>query len=120
MKVSLDLKNGIPNFVCGSCYNIVNRFEKHQVKEKLKFKTPAIWKKPLGATDCYFCTTNVGTAGRIHKNKISYSSVSSVQPPVANFIEGSEDDTSRDSLTSGFVTMEVDVDPENVTLNDEV
>ncbi|CAH1109912.1 unnamed protein product [Psylliodes chrysocephalus] len=119
MEVSLNLKNWIPNVVCGSCYNMVNRFEKHQNKEKLKFKTPAIWKKPFGASDCYFCTTKVETAGRIHKNKISYYSVSSVQQPVAKFIEGSEDDTLQDSLISGFDTMEVDVDPENVALNDE-
>lgn len=119
MKVSLDLKNWIPNFLCGSCYNMINRFEKHQVKANLKFKTPAIWKKPLSASDCYFCTTNVNTVGRIHKDKIFYPSVSSVQQPVANFIEGLEDDTSKDSLTSGSDTMEVDVDPENAAFDKE-
>ncbi|CAH0563010.1 unnamed protein product [Brassicogethes aeneus] len=82
-------------------------------------EVPVIWKKPLGASDCYFCTTNVETAGRTHKDKTSYSSVSSVQQPVANLIKGSEDDTSQDSLTSGFDTMEVDVDPENEAVNDE-
>lgn len=118
-KVSLDLKKWIPNFVCGSCYNMINRFEKSNVKEKLKFKTPAIWRKPLNADDCYFCMTNVRTVGRIHKDKISYPAVSSMQQPVPNSLKGSEDDASRDSLANGSDTMQVDVDPENVNLSQE-
>ncbi|KAL3273862.1 hypothetical protein HHI36_015288 [Cryptolaemus montrouzieri] len=47
------------------------------------------------------------------------SSISSVQQPLANFIEGLEDDTSKDSLTIGFHTIEVNVDPENLALNEE-
>lgn len=63
--------------------------------------------------------TKVETAGWIYKDKISYSSVSSTQQPVANFIKGSKDDMSQDRLTSGFDTMEVEVYPKNVALNDE-
>jgi len=120
MKVSLHLKHWIPNVVCGSCYNMINRFEKHQDKNKLKFKTPTIWKNPSDSSDCYFCRTEIEGVHTIHKSKIVLASVSSIQQPIARLIEGLVDNDLRDSLTSESETMQVDVDPEIVNpINEE-
>lgn len=61
IKVSQQDKNWVPHVFCGSCYNMITRFEKHLNKSRLKFTIPTIWKEPLDKSDCYFCMTNVGS-----------------------------------------------------------
>ncbi|KAL3286074.1 hypothetical protein HHI36_000587 [Cryptolaemus montrouzieri] len=107
-----------------STRNKKNRFETTRAEKRVgqrsfTYLAPRIYAMLPQELRTAYISINVEAAGRIHKEKSLYPSVSSVQQPLANFKEGLEGDTSKDSLTIGFDTMEVDVVPENVALNEE-
>ena len=71
--------NWVLHVICAACYSLLSRFEKHQTKDKLKIRKPAIWEKPLDKNYCYYFMTNVWD--KMRTEKIVYASVSSVQHP---------------------------------------
>ena len=97
----------VPHIICAKCYEMLDKFDKTGSKSKIKFLKPAIWKKPLDKSDCYFCMTNVTGVNKVRPDKILYATVCSVVRPQKQIVESLIDEASRDSFIQGMNGMQV-------------
>lgn len=97
--------NWVSHMVCGTCYNMLCRWERSKKKTHL-FTVPMKWSEPQNTEDCYFCMTNVTGFNNINVSKISYANVSSVTPPLCSI--KNVENLKESSVTSSFNKMELD------------
>jgi len=75
--------NWVPTIICNSCRVMLNRWKKDKNIDFIKFSIPAKWNEPYNEKDCYFCSNEISGFTSKTKNKIIYTTVMSLTPPIS-------------------------------------
>jgi len=75
--------NWVPTIICNSCRIMLNRWKKDKNIDFIKFSIPAKWNEPYNEKDCYFCSNEISGFTSKTKNKIIYTTVMSLTPPIS-------------------------------------
>ena len=82
MGVAVNNQAWIPKFLCYSFYVSLNRWKQNN-KKTIKFETPMKWRRPrLDHLNCYFCLYNITGINVKANQKLVYTEVDSITPPI--------------------------------------